>query len=51
MILVTTPTGNTGSLILQHLVEQGQQVKIFVRDSGKYQPVFWKTWKWPQALY
>ncbi len=35
MILVTTPTGNTGSMILQHLVEQGQQVKIFVRDPGK----------------
>lgn len=35
MILVTTPTGNTGSLILQQLVEQGQQVRIFVRDPQK----------------
>lgn len=35
MILVTTPKGNTGSLILQQLVEQGQQVKIFVRDPEK----------------
>ncbi|WP_294306868.1 NAD(P)H-binding protein [uncultured Chryseobacterium sp.] len=35
MILVTTPTGNTGSLILQQLVEKGQQVKIFVRDPEK----------------
>lgn len=35
MILVTTPTGNTGSLILQQLVEQGQQARIFVRDPQK----------------
>lgn len=35
MILVTTPTGNTGSIILQQLLEQGQQVRIFVRDPGK----------------
>ncbi|MEO5909654.1 MAG: NAD(P)H-binding protein [Pelobium sp.] len=35
MILVTTPTGNTGSLILQQLVAQGQQVRIFVRDPKK----------------
>lgn len=35
MILVTTPTGNTGSMILQQLVEQGQQVRIFVRDPKK----------------
>jgi len=35
MILVTTPTGNTGSMILQQLVEQGQQVRIFVRDLKK----------------
>jgi len=35
MILVTTPTGNTGSMILQQLVEQGQQVRIFVRDQEK----------------
>ena len=35
MILVTTPTGNTGSMILEHLVEQGQQVRIFVRNPEK----------------
>lgn len=35
MILVTTPTGNTGSMILQQLVERGQQVRIFVRDPEK----------------
>lgn len=35
MILVTTPTGNTGSVIVQQLVERGQQVRIFVRDPEK----------------
>ncbi|MDH6252400.1 uncharacterized protein YbjT (DUF2867 family) [Chryseobacterium sp. H1D6B] len=35
MILVTTPTGNTGSMILQQLVERGQQVRIFVRNPEK----------------
>jgi len=35
MILVTTPTGNTGSMVLQQLVEQGQDVRIFVRDPKK----------------
>ncbi|MFC3158019.1 Uncharacterized conserved protein YbjT, contains NAD(P)-binding and DUF2867 domains [Chryseobacterium arachidis] len=35
MILVTTPTGNTGSMILRKLVQQGQQVKIFLRDPQK----------------
>lgn len=40
MILVTTPTGNTGSVIVQQLVERGQQVRIFVRDPEKYQLTF-----------
>ncbi|WP_294304237.1 NAD(P)H-binding protein [uncultured Chryseobacterium sp.] len=35
MILVTTPTGNTGSLILQQLAEQRQEVRVFVRDPEK----------------
>lgn len=35
MILVTTPTGNTGSLILQQLIKQEQKVRIFVRDPNK----------------
>ncbi len=35
MILVTTPTGTTGSMVLQYLVEQGQDVRIFVRDPKK----------------
>jgi uncharacterized protein YbjT (DUF2867 family) len=35
MILVTTPTGNTGSIVLQQLVERGQKVKIFLRDPQK----------------
>ncbi|GEM_PF-2102998 len=28
MILVTTPTGNTGSLLLRQLVDVGQQVRV-----------------------
>jgi uncharacterized protein YbjT (DUF2867 family) len=35
MILVTTPTGNTGSMILQQLAEKGEKVRIFVRDPEK----------------
>ena len=35
MILVTTPTGNTGSMVLQQLVERGQKVRIFLRDPKK----------------
>jgi len=35
MILVTTPTGNTGHLILRQLVEAGQSVRAFARDPHK----------------
>ncbi|WP_415326792.1 SDR family oxidoreductase [Chryseobacterium sp. MMS23-Vi53] len=35
MILITTPTGNTGSMILQQLLEQEQKVRIFLRDPKK----------------
>jgi len=35
MILVTTPTGNTGSIILRQLIDQGQKVRIFARDPEK----------------
>jgi len=35
MILVTTPTGKTGSLITKDLVEKGHQVKVFVRYPNK----------------
>lgn len=35
MILVTTPTGNTGSLVLQQLVEAGQQTRVLVRNAAK----------------
>lgn len=35
MILVTTPTGNTGSLILKELITKGEEVRIFVRDPKK----------------
>ncbi len=35
MILVTTPTGNTGSIVLRQLVEGGQKVRAFARDAQK----------------
>jgi len=35
MILITTPTGNTGSLILRTLAESGQPVRAFARDLQK----------------
>lgn len=35
MILVTTPTGNTGSIVLQQLTEKEQKVRIFLRDPQK----------------
>lgn len=35
MILITTPTGNTGSLILQQLIDKGEKVRIFVRNPEK----------------
>ena len=35
MILVTTPTGNSGSLILRQLVEGGHAVRVLVRDPQK----------------
>ncbi len=35
MIVVTTPTGNIGHHVLQHLVEAGEDVRVVVRDAGK----------------
>jgi len=35
MILVTTPTGNSGSLILRQLVEGGHTVRVLARDPNK----------------
>ncbi len=35
MILVTTPTGNTGKLIVKQLVEMGYPVRILARDPEK----------------
>ena len=35
MILVTTPTGKTGSLITKGLIEKGHQVKVLARHPSK----------------
>jgi len=35
MILVTTPTGNTGSALVRTLVEAGHPVRVLVRDPAK----------------
>ncbi len=35
MILVTTPTGNTGRLIVKHLIEMDYPVRVLVRNSEK----------------
>lgn len=35
MIVVTTPTGNIGHHVLQHLVDAGEEVRVVVRDAGK----------------
>ncbi len=36
MILVTTPTGNTGRHVLQTLLSQGESVRILVRNSSQF---------------
>jgi uncharacterized protein YbjT (DUF2867 family) len=35
MILVTTPTGNTGSALLHELVASNEQVRVLVRNPAK----------------
>jgi len=35
MILVTGATGNVGSQVVQQLLAQGHQVRVFTRDAGK----------------
>ena len=35
MIVVTTPTGNIGRHVVQHLLDAGEQVRVVVRDAGK----------------
>ena len=35
MLVITTPTGNTGRHVLQTLLEQGESVRIFLRDPAR----------------
>ena len=35
MIVVTTPTGNIGHHVVQHLLDVGEAVRVVVRDAGK----------------
>ncbi|QFZ19752.1 NmrA family NAD(P)-binding protein [Saccharothrix syringae] len=35
MIVVTTPTGSTGSQVVQHLLDLGAPVRVVVRDPGR----------------
>ena len=38
MIVVTTPTGNIGSLVVKHLLAAGEAVRVIVRDPSKLAP-------------
>jgi uncharacterized protein YbjT (DUF2867 family) len=35
MVLVTTPTGNTGRHVLSEVIKSGQPVRILVRNKSK----------------
>jgi uncharacterized protein YbjT (DUF2867 family) len=35
MIVITTPTGNIGHHVVQHLLDAGEKVRVVVRDPGK----------------
>jgi uncharacterized protein YbjT (DUF2867 family) len=35
MIVITTPTGNIGQKLLQHLVDAGEPVRVIVRDAAR----------------
>ncbi len=35
MLVITTPTGNTGRYVLQSALEQGESVRVFVRDPSR----------------
>ncbi len=38
MIVVTTPTGNIGRHVVQHLLDAGETLRLIVRDPGKLPP-------------
>ena len=38
MIVVTTPTGNIGRSVVQHLLEAGEAIRVVVRDPTKLPP-------------
>lgn len=38
MIVITTPTGQVGSGVLQHLVDDGEQVRVIARDPSRLTP-------------
>ena len=38
MIVVTTPTGNIGRHVVQHLLDAGEALRLIVRDPGKLAP-------------
>ena len=35
MIVVTTPTGNTGHYVVRHLLDAGEMLRLIVRDPGR----------------
>ncbi len=35
MIVVTTPTGNIGHHVVQHLLDAGEALRVIVRDPAK----------------
>ena len=41
MYLVTGATGNVGSKIAERLLNQGEKVRLFLRDAKKAEP--WRT--------
>jgi uncharacterized protein YbjT (DUF2867 family) len=42
MIVVTTPTGNIGHQLLQHLVDSGEPVRVIVRDAARIPPAIYE---------
>ncbi|MBD5655104.1 MAG: NmrA family NAD(P)-binding protein, partial [Candidatus Eremiobacteraeota bacterium] len=38
MIVVTSPTGNIGRHVVEHLIDAGKKVRVIVRDAGRLAP-------------